>query len=167
MISFASASTLLLALPLLGALVHVNAETKVLPQSIILPQCQDPCTKYNDMTTYCTPDGGFLATVQFCECNPTNLTVIETCFNCQSVNATQENEFQQLLDVVVDTCNQQFGSPGNTISLSSLKIQPTAAFPGSTSGKGNGASGTIASVGGLSLTVGLLLGVVGSLFAVF
>ncbi|KAJ7050661.1 hypothetical protein C8F01DRAFT_1092176 [Mycena amicta] len=103
---------------------------------------------------------------------------IETCFNCQSVNATQEDEFQGFLDDIVDNCNDRFGSPDSTISISAQKIQPTGAFssegPSSTTGttgttgngKKNAAGGAIASVGGLSLIM-CMLGIVGTLLVVF
>ncbi|KAJ6543645.1 hypothetical protein B0H10DRAFT_2193298, partial [Mycena sp. CBHHK59/15] len=109
----------------------------------ILPQCQDLCVAYNVMNTNCENFNVFKQDYIACECTTPNFKIIEDCFNCQSVNATEEDTFQDVLDAIVDNCNDRFGSPGSTISIAPQKIVPTVAFgagPASGTSSGNPSS---------------------------
>ncbi|KAJ7644496.1 hypothetical protein FB45DRAFT_898071 [Roridomyces roridus] len=97
-----------------------------LSQSQVLPQCQTQCDAYNVMNTQCNAVGVFDITYIYCECTPTNFDIIESCFNCQAVNATQEAVMQQLLDDIVDECNNKIIAPDSTVTISSQKIMPSS-----------------------------------------
>ncbi|KAJ7630288.1 hypothetical protein FB45DRAFT_915085 [Roridomyces roridus] len=119
---------LVLSLVLLSLFTtNVSAQLRVgnLSQAQVLPQCQTQCDAYNVMNTQCNTVGVFDITYIYCECTPTNFDIIESCFNCQAVNATQEAVMQQLLDDIVDECNNKIIAPDSTVTISSQKIMPS------------------------------------------
>ncbi|KAJ7037702.1 hypothetical protein C8F04DRAFT_1091284 [Mycena alexandri] len=104
---------------------HVSAQLRVGNLTHVLPQCETQCDAYDVMTTECNDVGVYDITYIYCECTPTNFEIIEDCFNCQAVNATQEALMQDLLDDIVNTCNEKVTAPGSTVSISSQKIMPS------------------------------------------
>ncbi|KAJ7258718.1 hypothetical protein B0H12DRAFT_1070106 [Mycena haematopus] len=90
----------------------------------VLPQCEAACDAYDVMSSDCNAVGIFDITYIYCECTPRNFGIIEECFDCQSVNATQEALMQGLLDDIVNTCNEKITAPDSTVSISAQKIVP-------------------------------------------
>ncbi|KAJ7863589.1 hypothetical protein B0H13DRAFT_1899593 [Mycena leptocephala] len=122
----------------------------------ILPQCQGLCDAYNVMVTNCQKNNIFAQGFKQCECTDPNFKVIEDCFDCQAVNATQEDVMQDLLDEIVDNCNDRFGSPDLTISIAPQKIVPTAAFSRAVpeaSGTGTPGPNNAASTSGIPISL--------------
>ncbi|KAJ7877007.1 hypothetical protein B0H13DRAFT_2054417 [Mycena leptocephala] len=117
----------------------------------VLPQCETQCDAYDVMSTECNGVGVYDITYIYCECTPTNFKIIEDCFNCQSVNATEEATMQELLDDIVDTCNEKLTAPGSTVSISPQKIVPSPS-PGAK-------VRTILWCAGLVVTLGVVAGV--------
>ncbi|KAF7357434.1 hypothetical protein MSAN_01339400 [Mycena sanguinolenta] len=103
---------------------YASAQLRVGNLTNVLPQCEDACDAYDVMTTGCNDVGVFDITYIYCECTPTNFEIIENCFDCQSVNATQEQLMQALLDDIVNTCNEKVTAPGSTVSISAQQIVP-------------------------------------------
>ncbi|KAJ7505766.1 hypothetical protein B0H11DRAFT_1976103 [Mycena galericulata] len=104
----------------------VSAQLRVGNLTHVLPQCVTQCDAYDVMNTECNNVGVYEITYIYCECTPPNFQIIEDCFNCQSVNATQEAEMQELLDDIVNNCNNKLTSPDSTLSISSQQIVPSA-----------------------------------------
>jgi len=104
---------------------YVSAQLRVGNLTNVLPQCETLCDAYDVMTTECNGVGIFDITYIYCECTPTNFRIIEDCFNCQSVNATEEETMQGLLDDIVNTCNEKATAPESTASISPQKIMPS------------------------------------------
>ncbi|KAJ7904819.1 hypothetical protein B0H13DRAFT_2024733 [Mycena leptocephala] len=104
---------------------HISAQLRVGNLTHVLPQCETQCDAYDVMSTECNGVGVYDITYIYCECTPTNFKIIEDCFNCQSVNATEEATMQELLDDIVDTCNEKLTAPGSTVSISPQKIVPS------------------------------------------
>ncbi|KAJ7081589.1 hypothetical protein B0H15DRAFT_854304 [Mycena belliarum] len=102
-----------------------SAQLRVGNLTNVLPQCQAACDAYAVMTTGCAGVGVYEITYIYCECTPDNFRIIEDCFNCQSVNATQEALMQALLDDIVNNCNSKELAPGSTVSISPQKIVPS------------------------------------------
>ncbi|KAJ7637924.1 hypothetical protein DFH06DRAFT_1218164 [Mycena polygramma] len=120
------ARTILLVFCLLAFLTpSASAQLRVGNLTHVLPQCQTACDAYDVMTTGCNGVGIYDITYIYCECTPTNFDIIEDCFNCQSVNATQEATMQQLLDDIVNMCNEKVTAPDSTVSISPQKIVPS------------------------------------------
>ncbi|KAJ7082996.1 hypothetical protein C8R44DRAFT_822709 [Mycena epipterygia] len=119
MAALMSFSLLSLLAPCASAQLHVGNLTHV------LPQCQTQCDAYDVMTTECNNVGVFEITYIYCLCTPPNFKIIEDCFDCQSVNATQEAMMQELLDDIVNNCNDKLTAPGSTVSVSAQKIVPS------------------------------------------
>ncbi|KAJ6477110.1 hypothetical protein C8R47DRAFT_1075432 [Mycena vitilis] len=120
------ARTILVVFCLLALLApSASAQLRVGNLTHILPQCQTACDAYDVMTTGCNGVGIYDITYIYCECTPTNLDIIEDCFNCQSVNATQEATMQQLLDDIVNMCNEKVTAQGSTVSISAQQIEPS------------------------------------------
>ncbi|KAJ6584492.1 hypothetical protein B0H19DRAFT_1105258 [Mycena capillaripes] len=125
---------ILLALSLLAFLApHVSAQLRVGNLTHVLPQCQTQCDAYDVLNTDCNGVGVYDITYIYCECTPANFDIIEDCFNCQSVNATQEALMQELLDDIVNMCNEKATAPGSTVSISAQKIVPSPSFSAKTS----------------------------------
>ncbi|KAJ7465116.1 hypothetical protein FB451DRAFT_1262665 [Mycena latifolia] len=91
----------------------------------VLPECQTVCDAYDVMNTGCAGVGIYDITYIYCECTPENFKIIEDCFDCQSVNATQEATMQALLDDIVNNCNNKLIAPDSTVSISPQKIVPS------------------------------------------
>ncbi|KAJ6550661.1 hypothetical protein DFH09DRAFT_1168636 [Mycena vulgaris] len=124
----------------------------------VLPECQTECDAYDVMTTGCASVGVYEITYIYCECTPTNFKIIEDCFNCQSVNATQEATMQGLLNDIVNNCNNKLTAPDSTISISPQKIVPSASSSAQSSSArrksvhpGMPSSGVIAAITGVLL----------------
>nr|GAT57231.1 predicted protein [Mycena chlorophos] len=115
----------LLTFLLAGLLTRVVAQLRIDNLTQILPQCNETCTAFNVITTQCNAVGVYDVTYIYCECSSANLQIILNCFDCQSVNATEENVYQALLDDVVDTCNDRVDAPDSTLSVSALSIVPS------------------------------------------
>ncbi|KAJ7162997.1 hypothetical protein C8R46DRAFT_1102169 [Mycena filopes] len=116
----------LLVLYILALLTtHVSAQLRVGNLTNVLPQCEPQCDAYDIMTTGCANVGVYDITYIYCECTAPNFAIIEACFNCQAVNATQEALMQELLDDIVDTCNEKATAPDSTVSIASQKITPS------------------------------------------
>ncbi|KAJ7863493.1 hypothetical protein B0H14DRAFT_470029 [Mycena olivaceomarginata] len=124
-IPMAARVVLLVCLWLAFLTPHVSAQLRVGNLTHVLPQCDTQCDAYNVMSTGCNGVGVFDITYIYCECTPTNFRIIEDCFNCQSVNATQEALMQELLDDIVDTCNEKVTAPDSTVSIAPQKIDPS------------------------------------------
>ncbi|KAJ7058488.1 hypothetical protein C8F01DRAFT_1255641 [Mycena amicta] len=120
-------SLILLNILLLTTLLTpIAAQLRVGNLTHVLPQCQDVCETYDVMNTQCNAVGVFEITFIYCECTPRNLQIVLDCFDCQSVNATQQALMQDLLDDVVNTCNDRNGAPDSTLSVSSMQIVPSS-----------------------------------------
>ncbi|KAF7308912.1 hypothetical protein MKEN_01091700 [Mycena kentingensis (nom. inval.)] len=117
---------LLLCAHILLLTTTVAAQLRVGNITNVLPQCETACEAYGVMNTQCNAVGVYQITYIYCECTPTNLKIVLDCFNCQSVNATQEQLMQSLLDDIVDTCNDKSFAPDSTLSVSSLDITPSS-----------------------------------------
>nr|GAT57246.1 predicted protein [Mycena chlorophos] len=115
----------LLFLFVVNLFMPIVAQIRVDNLTHILPQCENVCTEFNVITTECNAVGIYDITYIYCECSPTNLQIILNCFDCQSVNETQEAIYQQLLDDVVDTCNDRVDAPDSTLTVSALSIVPS------------------------------------------
>ncbi|KAJ7205955.1 hypothetical protein GGX14DRAFT_457750 [Mycena pura] len=104
----------------------VAAQLRIGNLTHVLPQCQTVCDAYDVMTTECNGVGVFEITFIYCECTPQNLQIVERCFDCQSVNASQQALMQNLLDDIVNTCNDKNGAPDSTLSVSPQFIVPSS-----------------------------------------
>ncbi|KAJ7766505.1 hypothetical protein DFH07DRAFT_809157 [Mycena maculata] len=157
-----AARVAIIALSLLALLApRVSAQLRVGNLTNVLPQCETQCDAYDVMTTECNGVGVYEITYIYCECTPANIGIIEACFNCQSVNATQEAEMQELLDDIVNNCNDVASAPGSTVSVSPQAIVPSP----SPSTKASNAAGNNAHLRRRSIDVILGLGVlVGALY---
>ncbi|KAF7312281.1 hypothetical protein MIND_00241100 [Mycena indigotica] len=107
-------------------LAPTAAQLRVGNLTHVLPQCNNVCNAYNVMNTQCNAVGVYEITFIYCECTPTNLQIVLDCFNCQSVNTTQQQLMQELLDDIVHTCNDRTGAPDSTVTVSSLAIVPSS-----------------------------------------
>ncbi|CAK5280144.1 unnamed protein product [Mycena citricolor] len=120
-------STLLL--PLVLFLWHASfthAQLRLGNLTGVLPQCTTQCTDYDVMTTECNNVGIYQITYIYCECSANSLQIVQDCFNCQAVNATQQKTMQGLLDDLVNTCNDKTAAPASTLTVSPLQISPSA-----------------------------------------
>ncbi|KAF7365574.1 hypothetical protein MVEN_00430800 [Mycena venus] len=104
---------------------NVSAQLRVGNLTKVLPQCETVCDAYDVMNTECNGVGVYDITFIYCECTPTNFKIIEDCFNCQAVNASQVELMQDLLDDIVNTCNEKATAPDSTVSIPPQKIVPS------------------------------------------
>ncbi|KAJ7166410.1 hypothetical protein C8R43DRAFT_194338 [Mycena crocata] len=150
----------LLVFALLVFFAPASAQLRVGNLTHVLPQCQTVCDAYDVMNTGCAGVGVYDITYIYCECTPPNFKIIEDCFNCQSVNASQEALMQDLLNDIVDECNNKLVAPGSTVSVSPQKIVPS---PSSSATSSNNAlvipprSRSAGVVVALGVVVGVLL----------